>query len=189
MKAFLLMALMAGLPSRVPPKSTATRAPAPALTDEQVKDRVDAYLRAIDTPITPAQWKALGPEATRELERRAQDPDALPSTRARAIDGLTAVPGPDTTRLMAALASDDHAPATVRRAAVRGVGTLVRPSELVRTLRPVLEDSKDMTVRQTAARVLATHGRKDTCAAVRRQLAREDENFKAGLGLSLEACK
>ncbi|TMA31939.1 MAG: hypothetical protein E6J88_03180, partial [Deltaproteobacteria bacterium] len=60
------------------------------LTADEVRQRVNDYLGAIDRPVSDAQWKALGPQAGPVLESIASDANSFPSKRAKALEGLAA---------------------------------------------------------------------------------------------------
>ena len=66
--------------------------PAVAATAESVKQTVEAYLGSIDTPISDARWKALGPDAGPLLASIAAT-DPLPTRRAKALHALVGTLG------------------------------------------------------------------------------------------------
>jgi hypothetical protein len=87
------------------------QAPSPAevpeqqnLTDDQIRDQIETYLGAIDTPIGIARWRSLGPRAAPFLEAIAESPKELPTRRAKAVEGLSAVGGDKAKALLAQLA-------------------------------------------------------------------------------------
>jgi HEAT repeat protein len=155
---------------------------------QAVKDRVETYLATIDTPITREQWKALGPAAVPILEQEAGAEDALPTRRARAVEGLAAIGDPDAQPLLARLAADPEAPFVVRAAALRGQGSLLPPGRLMVSLRPLLEDSADPRVRGVAAEVLARHAPASGCKAVASQAMRESARERPLFSRALEIC-
>ncbi|HVE88010.1 MAG TPA: hypothetical protein VND93_34370 [Myxococcales bacterium] len=53
-----------------------------------VREQVDAFLSAIDTPVTARQWQGLGPDAAAVLMEVASGKKELPTRRARAVDAL-----------------------------------------------------------------------------------------------------
>jgi hypothetical protein len=160
-----------------------------ALDPQAVRDRVETYLGTIDTPITPAQWKALGPAAVPILEREAQAEGAFPTRRARAVEGLAALGGPGAGAVFARLAEDAKAPFVVRAAALRGEGCVLPPDRLIAAVRPVLESSRDPRVRGVAAEVLASKAPASGCDAVGAQATRETERDRTLFSRALETCR
>src|ERR1700730_6797185 len=84
------------------------QAPSPAevpqqqnLTDDQIRDQIETYLGAIDTPIGIARWRSLGPRAAPFLEAIAESPKELPMRRAKAIEGVSAGGGGQAEALVA----------------------------------------------------------------------------------------
>jgi HEAT repeat protein len=160
-----------------------------ATVDEQaMRDRVETYLSTIDTPISQAQWKALGPAAVPILEREAGAEGALPSRRARAVEGLAAIGDPGAEPLLIRLAADPATPFVVRAAALRGEGSLVPAGRLMASLRPFLEDCADPRVRGVAAEVLARHAPASGCKAVAAQAMRESARERELFSRALEIC-
>ncbi len=153
-----------------------------------LKDRVETYLTTIDTPITREQWRALGPAAVPILEREAGAEGALPTRRARAVEGLAAIGDPDAEPLLDRLAADPTTPFVVRAAALRGEGSLIPAGRLVASLRPFLEDCADPRVRGVAAEVLATHAPASGCKAVAGQAMRESVRERPLFSRALEIC-
>src|SRR5258708_38571948 len=83
MNWLLIAALLAG------PRVHSGPAPTiPTLTDDELRDKIDAYLGTIDTPIPEDHWRALGPRAAAVLEPIVTDTNAMPSRRGQAIHGL-----------------------------------------------------------------------------------------------------
>jgi HEAT repeat protein len=92
--------------------------------DPEVRAKTLALLGAMDRPVRPETWRALGPGAEPVLAEVAAS-DGLPSRRALALEGLAALGGARAEALHRSVARDEHEPRAVRRAAVRGLGRLV----------------------------------------------------------------
>src|SRR5207245_10833015 len=116
--------------------------PAPQRSDDEIRERIDTYLGAIDQGIASEQWRALGPRAAVLLEQIAQDGAVLPTRRAKALDGLAAIGSRDAPDLMMQLANSERAPLVVRLAAVRGVGKVLPSTQVVPALQPLLESAQ-----------------------------------------------
>ena len=130
-----------------------------------VREKTLALLGAIDRPIRPETWRALGPEAVPVLAEVAAASDALPTRRALALEGLAALGGPRAESLHRSIAADAKEPRVVRRAAVRGLGRLVPAKQVDAALRPLLERDPDRAVRATAAEVLSRRSPSASCDA------------------------
>src|SRR5438477_6268699 len=94
--------LLIGLLLAAPAPRRGQRAPAAGgekLSDEEIARRANAFLGSIDTPISGKQWRALGPRAALVLEPIIEDANAMPSRRAKAVDGLAAA-APDRAALV-----------------------------------------------------------------------------------------
>src|SRR5207249_11501496 len=144
-------------------------------SDEDLRARIDTFLGSIDTPISAAQWRALGPKAVPMLEEIATDAKKLPTRRARALDGLSLVahPGDESASSTAArLARSDAEPPIVRMAAVRAAGRLIASARLMAALQPVLEGS-DARLRAVAAETLARRAPDEACDAILAQAEKE----------------
>jgi hypothetical protein len=155
---------------------------------DEVRERVVSLLGAIDRPVRPETWRALGPEAEVVLAEVASSSE-LPSRRAKALEGLAAFAGPHAEWVHEALAADETAPVAVRRAAVRGLGRLLAADRLVGTLRAVLESDGAPSVRATAADVLARRAPTAGCAPIRAQARREGERGGLLFARALAACE
>jgi hypothetical protein len=171
------------------------QAPSPAevpeqqnLTDDEIRDQIETYLGAIDTPIGIARWRSLGPRAAPFLEAIAESPKELPTRRAKAVEGLSAVGGDKAKGLLAQLARTEDEPLVVRLSSVRGMGRLERGSQLSAALRPVLEGAKDARVRGQAAAALSERAPASACAAVKAQAEREDDESRIHYRQALERC-
>jgi hypothetical protein len=163
-------------------------APAPALSDAELAERIQTYLSTIDVPVRAEQWRALGDRAVAPLEAVVQDPQSLPSQRAKALDALSVLGGDRARRVVLETARADDEPFAVRASALRGAGRLLSRQELVRELKPVLESARDTTVRATAAEVLAHHAGPSACGAVRAQAGREQGNARRQFARALDTC-
>jgi hypothetical protein len=167
--------------------TTSTEATA-QLSDEQIERRVRTYLAAIDTPITAAQWRELGSRAIPPLEQVLQDPDALPSRRAKAVTALSLLGGPRARELVLQAARSEQESFGVRSNALRGAARLLPEEELAAELRPVLERAQDPAIRATAADVLARHAGRSSCNAVRAQADKERARERTHFSRALERC-
>ena len=166
-------------PLRPGPESSATQEP------QRIRSRVDALL-GTNGPIGAARWRSLGPGAAPILEEIAGDNKALPTRRARALEGLVAIGAPNASKILVRLAQSQEEPFVVRLAAVRGVGRTLSPSRQLKTLRPVLEGAQDAHLRVVAAEVLAQHT--SGCPAVRAQLEREAPETRAQFEGARQRC-
>jgi hypothetical protein len=155
---------------------------------EDVRERVRALLGAIDRPVRPETWRALGPEAEGVLAEIAISAE-LPSRRAKALEGLAAFAGPRSESVHRRLAGDEAAPLPVRRSAIRGLGRLVAADRVVGVLRGFLEDERDASVRSAAAEVLARRAPAAACGAIRAQARREGSRGDALFRRALAACE
>lgn len=199
MIATLLCALLASGPAREAARKPAPPSPAAApstssdaspLSDAERDDTVDGYLGSIDTPIGRSRWRALGPKARAKLEAIAQDGQALPSRRARSLDGLAALGQKESAPLATALARDEAAPFVVRHSALRAAAALLGPKTLTRELGPLVSGARDLRIRALAAETLAHHGGTRGCALVLHAAkdageAAESKHWKR----ALEACE
>src|SRR5690242_7525376 len=90
----MLATLALALLSAAPPEPACTPgvgACAPATPE--VREKVRAYLGAIDQPIAPETWRALGPGAETVLAEVATSGEEFPSRRGLALEGLAAFGG------------------------------------------------------------------------------------------------
>jgi HEAT repeat protein len=188
--AALLAAGLAAQPRVQPvPAPAAPAAASQDLTDDEIGATVQAYLGSIDTPIGRDRWQALGPKAAAILEQLAQDPEKLPTRRARALEGLSFIGSKNAPDLMVKLARTENEPPVVRMSAMRGAGRLLAPDKLVDALRPVLNADKDTHVRAAAAEVLAHRVPSAGCASVNEQAAREAGDRKLAFERALQHCR
>ena len=198
-RLFCLLLALGGTPAEftlaparnAPPassRSAAPAAPAAPLSDAEVAARVHTYLAAIDTPIRPEQWQALGPRAVAPLEAVLSDQGALPSRRAKAVMALALLGGARARSLVLATARSDGVPLGVRASALEGAGHLLPPGELFLELRPVLEKAPAAPVRALAAGVLSRRAPGGACGAIRAQASREGPEERLAFGRALERC-
>jgi hypothetical protein len=159
----------------------------PQLSDEEIRQRIQAYLGSIDTRITADQWKMLGPGAADILIPIAQSKTEMPSRRAHALSGLVLAAPDRAAKLAATLAQDDAAPTAVRVAALRGVERTSPASELSSKVAKVLRTARDPGVRRIAAEVMAGSG-SSGCAEVKAQVAREQPGVRPAFGRALARC-
>jgi len=176
-------------PPQPPPVSDGQQVqPQEELSADEVRDRVEGYLGSIDTPITANQWKTLGPRAVPMLERIAMDHNELPTRRAKAIDGLTALGDTRAPALFKRIASQDSEKINVRFAAVRGLAQVTPPAQAVTNLKPILQGAKDSRVRALAAEQIALRSRGKSCDLVKAQLDRETEDARGHYGRAMKQC-
>jgi hypothetical protein len=187
MTSILLASLLCALPPARPrapaPATGPDTAPAEQLTDEQIRERVDAFMGTIDTRTTPEQWKALGARGAAMLEQIAQDTKVLPTKRAKAVAGLSEIGESSSSAVLLGLAGSEQAPLTVRLAAVQGAPGVLPQAQVAAALKPVLEGARDGHVRGAAAEVLSRHG---GCSMVRAQAQRENDQLR--MQRALERC-
>jgi hypothetical protein len=164
----------------------APTSPAETLSDEEIARRANAFLGSIDTPITAEQWRALGPRAAAVLEPIIEDQNAMPSRRAKAVDGLVSAAPARAAQLVGKLARDEAQPLVVRVAALHGARSVLPSSKLVAELKPVLDQASDAGLRGVAAEVLS-HA-KGGCAAVRARVEREGPDERAAYERALRRC-
>jgi hypothetical protein len=159
------------------------------LSEAEARAQAEALLGAIDTAVSQAQWRALGPGALPLLAELVDDPDELPTRRARAVDGLATLGGAATRgRLTRAALSDDE-PLVVRLAALRGLGAVVPSPELAAALAPLLRSARDSRIRAAAGEVLVLRvGDQGACPAVAAQLEREGPDGRAQFHRAARAC-
>lgn len=150
----------------------AAASPVAAPSDAEVRAHVEALLGAIDTPIPPARWRALGPAAAPALAALAASEDQMPSTRSKALAALGAVDAGEAERISRVLVDAPDAPLTVRQTAVRTLGQVLSPIQLRAALAPVLR-AGPVELRSVAAETLARHAGQDTCAEVMDQVSLE----------------
>jgi hypothetical protein len=167
--------LVASLLCALPPRGTpppADQSPQQPLDDQEIRERIETFMGTIDTRVSPEQWRALGPRGAAILEGMAQDPNLLPSRRAKAVTGLSAIGAESSSSVLLSLAHSPEAPVNVRLTAVHGVPGVIAASQVAAALKPLLEGSDDVHVRAAAAEVLSRHG---GCGLVRAQARRERE--------------
>jgi hypothetical protein len=193
----LLLAVLLAAPgtmNKKPPPQQAPVAddqpvqPKEELSADEVRQHVEGYLGSIDTPITANQWKALGPRAVPMLERIAMDQNELPTRRAKAIDGLTALGDTRAPALFKRIASQDSEKINVRFAAVRGLAQVTPPAQAVTNLKPILQGAKDSRVRALAAEQIAVRSRGKSCDLVKAQLDRETDDARGHYGRAMKQC-
>ena len=175
MISLLLMLMMTHSAAKPPP---AAKAPA-VRSDVELREVIESYLDASERPMPYAQWQALGQRAEPIL-REIVSGDALPTRRARAVNGLVALAGQSTPAMLAEFSLDEAKPLSVRLAAVRGLSRLTVDSELLAALRPVVEGAKDPRISSTAAELIAQRVPESGCALVRAKGA-SDLHFQRAL--------
>ena len=178
---FALLALLSTASSAAPLRTQHLTPKAPAeadakvdntLTDDDVRGQVHTYLSAIDTPIERSRWIVLGPRAEAPL-LEVLNGNELPTKRAKAIDGLSAV-GTSHTALLQSIAGNESEAFVVRFAAVRGLGNLLPAPEMVRALSPLLSGAKDVRIRAAAGKTIVLHAPDAaSCKLVKSQVRKE----------------
>jgi HEAT repeat protein len=169
-------------------ESPQATAPAPELTDVEVRERAQAYLGTIDTPIGAARWRALGARGEAVLEEIVSSKENLPTRRAKAVDGIAAIGSAQAPALLLALAKDEAEPFVVRATALRGLGQLFPAAQLAARLGPLVETAKDSRVRAKASEVLARHAPGAACALIQKQVASEPEGVRGQYHSALQRC-
>ena len=192
MTPFLLIAVvLASGPSREAAKRAALGGAPTArpsqLSDTEVLEQAQALLGAIDTPVSSAQWRALGPRAEPFLAALIEDESELPTRRARAVDGLMTVGGAHTRARFSRLAEGDGQPIVVRLAALRGLGAIVPPAELPAALGALLARAPDSRIRAAAGEVLALRARA-ACPAIEAQIGHEAPDGREQFQKATRAC-
>jgi hypothetical protein len=185
------LAVLAPAPAHRSARAGGEDVPASAaepLSEEDLAARVRAYLHAIDTPIRDEQWRALGAAAVPRLRGVANDAAALPSRRARSVQGLGAIGGVSARSTVLDLARAEAAPFAVRASALTAAGRLLAPEDLLRELRPVLIGAREVHVRAAAADVLALHAGTRGCDSVRAQAGRESATAGSAFARALDRC-
>ena len=158
-----------------------------ALTDAELADRIDTYLSVIDTRVSAAQWKALGPKAVPRLEAIALDANGMPGRRSGALDALSILGGARARSALTKTARAEGEPFAVRASALHGAGRAMTAKQLTTAIRPVLEGARDPSVRATAAHVLAVHA-PTSCDAIQAQADREPASARHFFTSALEQC-
>lgn len=183
-----MLTLVLILVSAAPAPAPAAGSAEPALSDAQLRFRIDSYLGGIDVRLDPSAWRDLGPRAAPILEQLACDPEQLPTRRARALGALAIIASPAASVVFADLAGRSGEPLAVRVAAIRGLGAVTPEAQLNRTLRPWLEKSPEPRLRATAAEQLAVRTRGKACDLVRAHLDREDADLKPMFERAARTC-
>ena len=144
-----------------------------ALSDDEVRAQVLAYLSTIDTPIRAAAWQALGARAEPILREIISNRDNFPTRRAKAIDGLTAVGGAAAAPVFREFARSESEPLVLRLAALRALAQVTEPRALVAEMAPLLTGAGDSRVRASAGEVLVRRSGRGNCGLIRAQAANE----------------
>jgi hypothetical protein len=175
-------------PPQPPPAGDQQVQPKEELSADEVRQHVEGYLGSIDTPITPNQWKQLGPRALPMLEQIAMNQTELPTRRAKAIDGLAAIGDRRAPALFKRIANQDGETMNVRFAAVRGLAQMTPRDQAAAALKPILQGAKDSRVRALAAEQIAIRSRGKSCDLVRDQLQRENDAVRRQYGRAIKQC-
>ena len=161
---------------------------ATGMTDAEVRAHVEALLGAIDRPVPPGRWKALGPAAATVLADVAASGDRMPSARSMALGALASVDPARAEPLARALADAEGAPLTVRETAVRVLGRMLPPARLRSALAPVLRAAPDAGLRAVAAETLARHAPGVACAEVVDQVSLEPAGNRGAFERAVARC-
>jgi HEAT repeat protein len=153
-----------------------------------VRERVDAYLGAIDRPVPASAWRELGSDAVPVLEEVLHG-DPITSRRAAAAAGLAAIGGERSEQALLEVARGESERWSVRSTAVRGLGKVMSPERLPEALRPILEGGGAVAVRALAAEVLAREAPASTCSAIQAQVAREPARDRAAFAKAAARCR
>lgn len=186
MTTTFLLALLLAAPSSRRTRPADQPAPVQQLSDDELRSKAEAYLGGIDTPISAERWKTLGPRAALVLEPVVLDAQAMPSKRAKALEGLSFVAPDRAALLVSKLARDEEQPVVVRVAALHAAGRVLPAAKVVAELRPVLEGAREPSMRGVAAEVLS-HSR-GGCAVVRAQAGREGREEREAYHRALAKC-
>jgi hypothetical protein len=172
------------------PAAAAASPPQPAacrLTDDPtLRARIGPLLGVIDRPVTAEQWRRLPVGAREFLQAFAADSSQLPTRRAMALEGATALGADETLHLQ--LAHDTAAPFVVRHKALRSLGVMLAPARRGEVLAPFLTADPDPAIRIAAAETLADNAPVAGCAAVRAQVQREGTVGRLAFRRALAAC-
>jgi len=158
------------------------------LSYQRAQSAVMAYLSAIDTPITPSVWQALGSQAIGPLQEVIRDRSSFPTRCAKALEGLSWISGEEALPLLRAAARDSSEPAVVRFAALRGIAQVVDKAALSGELRPLLEGAADARVRAFAGAQLTSRDAWAYCGLVKAQADRETAEQRPQFERALKNC-
>jgi hypothetical protein len=188
MTMLLIAALLAASrPTKVPPPPAQASQPAPQLSDDEIQQRIRAYLGSIDTPIPAARWRELGPRAGPVLQQIALDSNQMPSRRAKAVGGLSLAAPDQAGPVLTRLAADESQSVSIRIAAVHGMAASSTPEAAAQKVSPLLRGASDPGVRAVAAEVIAASGSQG-CAQVKAQVAREEPVQRPAFRRALARC-
>lgn len=162
--------------------------PPPPADAAELAERLQVAFGMIHGGPSAGFWRALGAGAVSELDRVARDAEAMPSRRARALEGLSHVGGDRAAAALRDLSAAEGLPFSVRAAAMEGAGRLLSPTELSRLLKPVLEGAARPADRAVAAEVLAARGSAAGCAVIRAQVSREPPAIRPAFHRALSGC-
>jgi hypothetical protein len=187
---FAVALCLATAPDRAAQKRRAApveTAAAPSRPEAEVRELIEAWLGAIDTPISAASWRSLGPAARPLLRAVADDEHRLPTRRARAVGALAAFAAVDDRPAFEGMMLDEQAPLVVRLAAVRALAAGTPDAELPAVLGSVLERPMDVRVRAHAALSLVRR-LPSACGALELRLRGEDPAERERFGAALQQC-
>jgi hypothetical protein len=185
----LILALLLAVPPAKAESPAASGQLSVQLSDDEVRQRVQALLSNIDTRNLAVRWQALGSRAADQLEPIAQSADEMPSRRIKAVAGLVLAAPDRAAPLATKLLLDETQPVAVRMAALRAVGRTVPPAAAAKSLGKVLRGAREPELRSLAAEAVTASGSSSGCAQVRAQVAREEHDFRPAYGRALAQCK
>ncbi len=171
---WLPIALGCATRSQVPanPDRSLSQNPA-ALSQVELRSRVDALLSQTDGGATEADWKLLGAGAMHILVQIYSDRAAPPSKRARAVDSLAQVDSPDATAKLKAILADSSVGPQYRSTAAVALGRREGPAA-TQWIHPLLGDS-NRHVREAAIRGLASVGGDQARRSLEDRLPKEED--------------
>jgi hypothetical protein len=160
---------------------------APSRSEAEERALIEAWLGAIDTRVSAARWRSLGPAARPILRAVAADERRLPTRRAKAVGALVAFGEVGDRPAFEGLTFDERAPLVVRLAAVRALAAGTPDAELPAVMGSVVERAVDLQVRAHAALSLVRR-LPAACGALELRLRSEGRASREGFGAALQTC-
>ncbi len=150
--------------------------------DDITRRRVDALLGARDVAVSSEQWRSLDAAAGAMLEDVAADPRALPTRRARALEGIVALRTARSNELLVRFVHSETEPLVLRMSAVYGLGQLLLAPALISELVPILQTARESRLRGVVAEVLSRDpaGRSEVQKQAGRETPAWRERFVTG---------
>lgn len=147
--------------------------PRPALSQEDLRQRVEALLSGYERIPTEEDFRPLGPGALVVLEQIFLDPARLPTQRTRAVASMALVESPQAEQKLKEILSDPKIDVQYRSTAVLALAHRSGAGALGE-LRPLLED-KDASLRHAAARALGRVGTLQARRSLEERLGKEPD--------------